>query len=193
MTATRALAFTSTHRMIDRVHGNAANTGPFTEPPGATGFTELAAFILAISDLSNTGTAALMKLAHFTGRQPDEHISALFRHQLRGCPGTPDKLTTFADLHFDVVDNGTQRNIHHGQAVTGLNIDIVSSDDLISDCDAVRCQNIFLLTVKIAEQRDVGRSVWIVFDRNDFGGNIHFIAFEIDNPELPLMSASTMT
>ena len=138
MTATRALAFTSTHRMIDRVHGNAANTGPFTEPPGATGFTELAAFILAISDLSNTGTAALMKLAHFTGRQPDEHISALFRHQLRGCPGTPDKLTTFADLHFDVVDNGTKRNIDQGKAISRLNIHTVSCHDGVADIDTIR-------------------------------------------------------
>jgi hypothetical protein len=40
MPATRTPAFSTTHRVIDRVHGNAAHVGAFSHPPFATGLTQ---------------------------------------------------------------------------------------------------------------------------------------------------------
>src|SRR6185295_3678678 len=52
--------------------------------------------------------------------------------------------------------------------------------------------NVSMLPIRIAQQRDERRTIWVVLDRFDLGGNAGFVAAEIDHAVMLLVSASTM-
>ena len=138
MPSTRTLSFTTTHGMINRIHGDTANMGPFSYPSGATGLAKFLALMLAIPYLTDTCTTKPVKFSHFPRRQSDQNVLSFLGHQLcrRSC--TPNKLGSFPNFHLDIMDDGTQRYICHRQAVSWLNINVISCHNLISDGDAIR-------------------------------------------------------
>ncbi len=187
MTSTRTLAFTTAHGVVHRVHCHTANAGTPAEPAGAPGFTQFGRFVLTVADLTDTGPAQVVEFPYFAGWQPDQHVGTFLGHQLSRGTGAAHQLSPFADLHLDIVDYGTQRDVCHGQTVTGLNIDILAGYDLISHGDSVGRQDVFLLAVEIAEQGNISGPVRVVFDRHYLGGDINLIALEIDYPVLALV------
>ncbi|OGQ85579.1 MAG: hypothetical protein A2512_01010 [Deltaproteobacteria bacterium RIFOXYD12_FULL_56_24] len=64
MATAGAFAFTTTHWMINRIHGNATDLGTVPFPATAPSLAKLLAFMFVISNLANTGTAFPMKLAN---------------------------------------------------------------------------------------------------------------------------------
>jgi len=193
MTTTGALTFATTHRMVDRVHGHAANTRPFAKPPRSAGLAKFATLVFTIADLADAGSTEVMELSDLARRKPYQYIGPFLRHQLSRSAGAADQLGAFADLHFDVVDNRTKRNVDHRQAVAGLNINLVSGDDLITDGDAIGGENILFLAIEITQQGDIRRSVRIIFYRDHLGSDIGLVPFEIDDPIFTLVAASAMT
>lgn len=119
------------------IHGHAANLGTPSLPATATGLAELLAVMEDVADLTDTGPTALMKLTNLTGGQLDKNIIALLGHQLRRRTGGTNQLGTLADLHLNIMDDGTQGQIRHGQAVAELDIDIVAGLHDIADLDAL--------------------------------------------------------
>ena len=47
-----------------------------------------------------------------------------------------------------------------------------------------------LLAVRVVQQRDAGRAIRIVLDRIDLGRHAILVAAEIDQPQLPLVTAA---
>jgi hypothetical protein len=80
MTTTGTFSFTTAHWMIHRVHGDASNMRPFTEPASTASFTEFPALIFPVANLTDAGTTKIIKFSYFTRRQPDEYIFTLFSH-----------------------------------------------------------------------------------------------------------------
>jgi len=190
MTSTGALTFTTTHRMVNRVHCNTTYMRSSTFPSVPTSLTELGATVLAVANGTNAGAAVFMELANLTGRKTYQNVVAFFGHELRGNTSGAHELGAFADFHFDVMDNGTQRDVVHRQAVTWLDINVVASHNHVTHSYAVRGENVTFLTIHVVEQCDVGRSVGIVFNRHYFSVDSCFVTLEIDDTIFTLVSTT---
>ena len=85
LTSNRGVTFTTTMRMVVRVHGNAAVCRTDTHPAGTAGFTNRDVFVIQVTYLTDSSTAVNMYLAYFTGGQAEQGIIAFLSHQLGSC------------------------------------------------------------------------------------------------------------
>lgn len=193
MTTAGALSFTTTHWMVNRVHGNTADMRPSALPSVAARFAELLTVVFAVANGTDAGAAEFMELAHLAGRKTNQNVFTFFGHELGRGSGTAHELGAFADFHFDVVNNRTEGDVDHRQAVTRLNVHIVAGYHCIAHGNAVRGEYVALLAIEIAEQRDVGGSVRIVFDGDDFRIDTGLVTLEIDETILALMTTANVT
>lgn len=65
MTSAGTLSFTTTHRMINGIHGDTSHVRSVAHPSRASGLTEFLALMLTVADRTYTGPAGLIELAHF--------------------------------------------------------------------------------------------------------------------------------
>src|SRR5512133_1949448 len=82
VTTTTGAPFTTTHGMVDWVHGDAAVVGAATEPSGSTSLTKAGVLRLEIGDLPNRCAAQHVNLTHLTARKADLRVLRVTRHQL---------------------------------------------------------------------------------------------------------------
>src|SRR6478735_5635405 len=75
----RGLAFTSTVRMVARVHDDPTDLRALAEMPGAAGLAEVLVLVIEVADLADGGHAAHRHAAHLTRRQADGGEVALLR------------------------------------------------------------------------------------------------------------------
>ena len=66
MTATRCAPFTTTVRMIHRIHRDTAHSWPHTSPSLRTGFAELAKVVLTMTYLAYRGSTVDVYLSRLT-------------------------------------------------------------------------------------------------------------------------------
>jgi hypothetical protein len=192
MPPTRTLAFTASHGMINRVHGHTANVRPFALPTAPAGFSQLLAFMLCIADLPNTGPAFLMETPHFTGGQFYQNIVAFLGHQLGRSTGASYKLGALAYFHLNIMNDGTQWDVPHGQTISSLDIHFVTRLNGVTHFYAGRGEYISFLTIGVKEQGNIGRTVWIVFNSCNLSRDINLVALEVDHPVFPLMASTDM-
>jgi hypothetical protein len=76
MTATGGTTFTTTVRVIDRIHGNAANCRAYASPAFGAGLAELAQVMFAVSNLANCCPAIDVNLSRFARAQPNRYVNA---------------------------------------------------------------------------------------------------------------------
>src|SRR4249920_1619744 len=87
MTAAGGTALAAAHRVIDRVHGDAAVVRAAALPARAPGLADVNAAVLDVSDLTDGGPAVEVDAAGLARRQPHLSPVAFFRHHLRARPG----------------------------------------------------------------------------------------------------------
>jgi hypothetical protein len=115
MSATRSSAFTTTVRVINRVHGNTTNGWSYTPPAHRTGFAVFAKVVLVMPYLTNGGAAIDMNFAHLAGTESHRCVCTFTGCQLCGSASGSNQLSTFAGLQFNAVNNRTNRNIPNWQ------------------------------------------------------------------------------
>src|SRR5690606_34057405 len=81
MTACGGLAFTTTVRVVDRVHDDTTNGRADTAPTHCTGFTNLAQAVLGIADFADSRTAFDVNAANLAGTQANLCVRTFTRHQ----------------------------------------------------------------------------------------------------------------
>src|SRR5690242_12258941 len=69
--AAGGLALAAAHRVVDRVHGHAANGGPAALPPVAARLAELDVALLGVADLADRGAAAHVHPPDLAGRHAE--------------------------------------------------------------------------------------------------------------------------
>src|SRR5690606_38095816 len=111
VTTTGGTTFTTTVRVINRVHDHTANGGTNTAPAHGTGLADGAQVVLVVRDFAQGGTAICRHLAHFTRTQTQGYVLAFLCNQLHGGTGTARQLGTLARLHLDAMHVAAQRNV----------------------------------------------------------------------------------
>ncbi len=130
-----SLRFTTTVRVIDRVHGRTANGRANTAPTLGTGLAQLEV-VLVVADFANGGAALDRHLAHFARAQTQRGIDAFASDQLDGCTGSACDLSAFTRLQLDTVNRRTDRDVAQRQRVSGLDRCIGTGNDLVARLQA---------------------------------------------------------
>src|SRR5207248_7811100 len=188
--ATRALALAAAERMVDGIHGHAADSGATPQPAALPRLADRHQLVLGIADFADRGEAFAPHHPHFGRPEPERDVVALFRHHLRARTGAAAQLAALADLELDVVHRGTQRNLEQRHCVAGADVRSGTGNHAIADVQAFRRQDVALLAVAVMQQRDARGPVRIVFDARDARRNRELVAPEVDAPVLPLVPAA---
>src|SRR5512141_750679 len=145
------LAFAAAHRMVDRIHRDAAHVGTATDPAIASGLADRHVLVLDVSDLADGRVTLDVDLADLPGRKTDLGVAPLFRHELRGGAGGSDELAAAAPLQLQVVDRRAERDPSQGERVTRQDVRRRSGDHLRADLESVRREDVALLSVGVVE------------------------------------------
>src|SRR5437764_7880731 len=188
--ATRALAFAAAERMVDGIHGHAADSGPTAQPAALPRLADRQQLVLGVADFADRGEAFAAHHAHFGRAEPQRDVVALFGDDLRARTGAAAQLAALADLELDVVHRGTQRDLEQRHCVAGADVRAGTGHHAVADVQALGRQDVALLAVAVMQQRDARGPVRIVFDARDARRNREFVAPEIDAPVLPLVPAA---
>src|SRR5690606_22433764 len=86
------LAFTTTVRVIDRVHDDTANGRADALPTLSAGFAVLTQVVFAVADFADGGAAIGVNLAHFTRAQTQGGVGAFASNQLHRGAGAAREL-----------------------------------------------------------------------------------------------------
>src|SRR5690242_12640058 len=82
VTSARALAFTAAKRVVDRVHGHAADGRALALPPVTARLAQLDVALLGVADLADGGPAGRVDPPDLAGRHPQLGEAALLGEQL---------------------------------------------------------------------------------------------------------------
>ena len=119
-------------------------------------------------------------------------VTAFLRDQLRRRAGASRHLRALAGTKFDVVNRRAERNIFQRQRVADEDVRFGTGHNGHADLQSNRLKDVAVLAVGVAQQSDKRRTIRIVLDRFDLGGNADLVAPEIDNPIMLLVAAAAM-
>ena len=102
MTATAAAAFTTTHRMVDRVHHNTADMGSETKIAFLSGLAEGDVHVIAISNRADGRFAREIDQADFPAGEFDLSIISILGTEQSHLSRGADQPGAFSGNHFHV-------------------------------------------------------------------------------------------
>src|SRR5690606_27467646 len=193
MTTTRGTTFTTTMRVIDRVHRHAANGRTNTTPALGTSFTERTQTMLGVRNLTQSSATFSQHLACFARAKTQRHIHTFTRNQLRRSTCGASDLSAFARLQLDTMDGRTQRDVTQRQAIASLGRRVDAGQQLIACAHALGRDDVATLTVSVLQQRNVRGTVRVVFDALDDGRDAILVATKINQTVVLLVSTTDVT
>src|SRR5471032_1858403 len=179
MTTSCGFTFTTTVRVIDRVHDHTADGRTNTAPAHRTSFTDLVQAVFGIADFAHGGTALDVHATHFTRAQAHLSVGAVTGH-----------LGTLTWQHFDAVHHGTDRDVTDRQAVARLDRRFRAVHHRVANGHALGGDDVLALAVGVAQQGDIGGAVRIVFDPFHFRRDTILLTLEVDQAIVLLMTTA---
>src|SRR5579864_8445664 len=128
-----AAAGAAAERVVDRVHGLAADMAAPAHPAAASRLADRDVHIVRIGHRADGGDAAAVHQALLAGIQPQDHVFAVAADDLRISAGRAGDLAAFADLDLDIVDDGADRDIGGRHGIAWLDVDIFAGDHRVAD------------------------------------------------------------
>src|SRR5690606_1862318 len=110
VTATRGTAFTTTMRVIDRVHGHTTVDRLAAEPTVATGLAERGVGVVLVGHGTDGCKASAMHTTLLTRVQAQDGPTSVTTDVLGIGTSRTSDLAALAGLELDVVDDGTDRH-----------------------------------------------------------------------------------
>jgi hypothetical protein len=193
MTATGGAPFATTMRVIHRVHRNTTNRWPYTTPARRTGLAQLAGTVFFIPNLTYRSAAGYMNSTHFARAQAYLGIISVTRHELSRCPSRASDLPTLTWPHLNVVHHRAHGNTAEWHAITRLYGRLLSGEHRITNGHAFCRENIATFAVNITNQCNVSRTIGVVLQALYLTKYIHFIALEIYQAIVRLVSTTLVT
>src|SRR6185437_1063113 len=110
---TGGLTFTTTHRVIHRVHRNTTVTATDTTPTVTTGLTHALQRMIAVRNHTHRSITVDQHFPQFAGRHLQHGIFFFLVGQLSRSAGATHQLPALTRLHLNIVNVGTQRHVLH--------------------------------------------------------------------------------
>src|SRR5438876_53638 len=98
------------HRVIDRIHRDAAHGRPDAAPALRTRLADRAQAVLLVADLADRRATIDVNFADLPGTQPQLRVRAFTRQQLHAGAGRAREPHAFARLQLDAVNRRADRN-----------------------------------------------------------------------------------
>ena len=168
MTTSCCFTFTTTVRVIDRVHDHTANGRTNTAPAHRASFTDFTQAVLGITDFTNRCTALDVHATYFTRAQTHLSVGTFTCHQHNASASGTCHLGTFTWQHFDAMHHGTDWDVTDWQAVTRFDRCFRTVHHAVANGHAFGCDDVVTFAVGVAQQSDIRGAVWIVFDTFHF-------------------------
>src|SRR5690606_10226971 len=167
VTTTRGTTFTTTMRVIDRVHCNAANVRTLATPYLTTGLTVVDVAMVRAGHCTDRSEAGTWNQTLFTGVEAQNGHALIAADELGiGASRTCD-LTALARLQLDVMNDRANRHGSERHCVARLHVDGIACNNLVADSQTLRSQDVGQFTVFVTDQRDERSTIWIVFQTFD--------------------------
>ena len=90
------------------------------------------------------------------------------------------------------MDHGTDGDVLEGQSVAGLDVSVGASHNSIANLQTIGSQDVALDAVLVLDECDEGRTVRVILQRLDGGGDIKLVALEVDDTVLDAVAAAAM-
>ena len=108
---TALTAFTTTHRVIMRVHNDATVVGTTAEPTATTCLTRRLQSVIAVAYTTDCSLAGAQDLARLARREFDDAIATFTGSQLGEIACGTNQQSALTRTELDVVNNRTDRNV----------------------------------------------------------------------------------
>src|SRR5690606_5753530 len=159
VTAARGAAFTAAVRVVDRVHGDAADVRTAALVAGAAGLAEDLVHVVLVRHRADRGHAAVRHHAQLARVQADRGVAGVAADELSVGAGGPGDLPALQRLQLDVVDDRADRHAAQRHGVARLHVGLLGRDHLVAGLQALRGQDVGQLAVGVLDQRDERRAV----------------------------------
>ena len=169
MPAARGAALAAAVRVVDRVHHHAADLRADALEAHAAGLAEVLVRVVRVRHRADRRHALLPHQAQLARGEPDLRVAAVAADELGVGAGRAGDLAALARLHLDVVHDRADRHRREGHRVARLDVGLGRGDHAVADGQPLRRQDVGLLAVGIADQRDERRPVRVVLDPDHLG------------------------
>src|SRR5208337_744877 len=109
MTSSGTSSLAAAHRVVHRVHRNAAHVGSFTCPARAPGFSERNVLVIDIANLADGSLALNRDHAHLTRRHAKCSVLSFTGDELSARACRTGQLAALARPHLYIVQDGPKR------------------------------------------------------------------------------------
>src|SRR4051812_28036831 len=188
--ALAGLGFTTTVRMVDRVHRRTADGRLDAAPAAGAGLAQLLEVVLDVADFTDRRAALGRHAAHFAGAQAQRGVDTFAGDQLDAGAGGARDLRALARLHLDAMHGRSNGDIPQRQRVTGLDRRIGTRDHLLASLQALGRDDVAALAIDVAQQRDVRGAVGVVLDPLHARRDAFLVALEVDDAVVLLAAAA---
>ena len=165
----RGAALAAAVRVVDRVHHHAADARADALEAVAAGLADVLVRVVGVRHRADRRHALLPHQAQLARRQPDLRVAAVAADELGVGAGRAGDLAALARLHLDVVHDRADRHRRERHGVARLDVGLGRRDHRVADREPLRRQDVGLLAVGIADQRDERGPVRVVLDPDDLG------------------------
>src|SRR5262249_52969728 len=141
-------SFAAAVRVIDGVHGGAANVRANPLPAVAARFADHDVHRVGVADLANRGPAAGGDAAGFTAGERDWRPVRFAGHERGMRAGRAAQAGAATGLHLDAVNRNPQRDPRQWQAIADVRRGIWPVLDCLAGRKPVRSENVSLLAVR---------------------------------------------
>ena len=192
MTAFACLTFATTVWVIHRVHDNTANGWANAFPASCTSFTQTTQTVLFVSDLTQSSTAFDVDLTNLTRTHTDLGVDAFTSQQRSGGASGANDLRAFADLQLNAMHDGADWDIADWQCIANTDWSLSTAHDGCANFKATGGDDVSTLTICIANQGDVRRTVRVILDTLDLGWNSILGTAKVNNTIVMLVTTTFM-
>src|SRR5882672_7563118 len=176
--------------MVDRVLRDAAGMRADAEPAAAPGLADDDVLLVRIRHRADGREAIEMDLAHLAGTQSQQRIVDVAADQLDERAGRARQLSALLRPELDIVDDRADGNALQRHGVARLDIRALARHHVIADLESLRRQDVALLAILVADERDERGPVRIVLQALDGCRHIELAPLEVDDADATLVAAA---
>src|SRR5258706_5170680 len=192
MASTVAAAFTTTQRMVDRVHRLGTGVRANAAVAVAPGLAETDVDPVQVGELSDRRPAGAADTPHFARRQDNDRPLAFFRAQTSDAAGAAHQLAALPRVHLDIVNFQAGRHVRQRHRVADLGRGIDPAHHRRAHPQAVGAEDVRLGPIRVLDQRDEGRAVRVILDRLDARLDAVLKPLEVDDAIQLLIAAAAV-